>query len=350
MFIISSIMRVPGSTPAAAELADLAYALALSEPARAVAEADKALLQARHERDLEALARAWHARGMAHIVRGQLAEALDTAGEARKDFAERFRIAEPPPPILVLEADILRHKGDLPGSIGRCLEALEQARALGNSRYASRALFSYALATAFLPEPDISLGTFDSLLAEASGRGNPMQVLIFSVYRCYVLNVLGRFEEAHSALQSLEAEVKAKAGSFLHAEVLDNMGVALAGLGRPAEAESWLRESMAMERSLGREAYLAYTRLHLAEACLALGRNAEAEGLARQVALAAESSGDLQLAASSASLRARCLEALSHWREAAESYRECLGHCRRIADARYQASAVLGRAVRPSAP
>ena len=313
-------MRDSLADPSLAAQAREALKLSDKDAPRAEALAREILAAALKAGDRKAVLLSRYALGWIAVDAARFEEAAALAAEGLAELAAAGEPASPK--LLNLEGSAYRYLGMRGLAVERLQAAAALARSSGRAEDQYPVLNNLALVLLDVGEAEKALELHFEAEAAADAAGAAAALLGIRSNRGRILIELGRTEEAVPTLEETIAGAREPGLEPILADALAELGRAKTLLGKLKEGEADLRAAREIERRLSRTAKASQAREVLAENLLAQGRLAEAEAESRAACEAARVSGFEPLLSASVLLRARALEALGRYREAAEAYRE----------------------------
>ena len=295
-----------------------------------------ALAVAEAHGDAAAVANAKNLIAISHWQRGQLDEAEDLYREA----GQMAQVAGDARLVAIVEQNlgvVSNMRGEVPRALRHYRKALAGYRALGLDPYVANLLNDIGLAYADLGRWEDAESTYEEALALCARCSDASTALMIDVNRAAMRVARGDYEDAQLVCERVLQQARPVNDVRVLAEVYKLCGVIARELGRPEEADEFLR--MALDTALGREDFLlaAETAWEQAELYCTLRRNREA---LQALNMSHRLFSRVRLQRDLADVRRRInllerrfLDVVRQWGQSIESKdRYTLGHCERVAD------------------
>ena len=306
---------------------DIAAGLDCVEAALAVAEA--------HD-DAAGIANATNVIAISHWQRGE----LDLADRLYRDAGHMARIAGDARLVAIVEQNvgvIANMRGELPRALRHYRKALAGYRALGLDHYVANLLNDIGLAYADLGRWEDAESTYEEALALCGRCDDASTALMIEVNRAALRVASGNYEEAQLVCERVMQQARPLNDLRVLAEVYKHCGVIARELGRPDEAEGFLRDAFASAMSREDLLLAGETAREQAELFSTMRRNREALqalNTSHRLFSRVRAQRDLvDVGQRIQRLERRFLDVVRQWGQSIESKdRYTLGHCERVAD------------------
>ena len=306
---------------------DIAAGLDCVAAALAVAEA---------RGDAAGIANATNVIAISHWQRGELdeAERLYRQAGALAQQADDARL------VAIVEQNlgvIANMRGELPRALRHYRKALAGYRALGLDHYVANLLNDIGLAYADLGRWEDAESTYEEALTLCGTCGDQSTALMIDVNRAALRVAKGDYEDAQLVCERVLQQARPLNDVRVLAEIYKHCGVIARELGRPEEAEGFLRD--AFDSAMSREDLLlaGETAREQAELYSAMRRNCDALqalNTSHRLFVRVRAQRDLaDVRQRIQRLERRFLDVVRQWGQSIESKdRYTRGHCERVAD------------------
>jgi putative nucleotidyltransferase with HDIG domain len=286
--------------------------------------------------DTTAIANATNVLAISHWQRGQLDEAqrlYQEAGHMARGAGDTRLVA-------IVEQNlgvVANMRGEVPRALRHYRKALAGYRALGLDQYVANLLNDIGLAYADLARWEDAESTYEEALILCERCGDASTALMIDVNRAALRVARGEYEDAQLLCERVLQQARPVNDVRVLTEVYKHCGVIARELGRPEDAEEFLR--VAFDSAMGREDLLlaAETAREQAELYSTLRRNREALqslNTSHRLFSRVRVQRDLvDVRHRITRLERRFLDVVRQWGQSIESKdRYTLGHCERVAD------------------